>query len=120
MVAAGTVFHLLGALRRAIGRVFLWFFLLLIVGAAGTEVAAYFVLGHPASYTPAGLTHVVAVAIGLVLGYAAALTVLVGEVIHFMVASVHTAEREIKAEVAAPAKIIGAIAQGVEGLEKKL
>jgi len=120
MFAAGTIFHLLGALRRAIGRVFLWFFLLLIVGGGATEIVAYIAAGHPGTFAPSVLTHVTAAIIGLALGYAAALTVLVGEVIHFLVSSVRTAEHEIKAEVAAPGKLMGAIVQGAENLEKKL
>lgn len=116
MLAAGTLFHLLGALRRAIGRVFIWFFLMLIVGGAVTEVVAYFAVGHPSlsGYHPAVLTHIAAVVIGLVLGYAAALTVLVGEVVRFMVSSVKTAEKEIKAEVSAPVKLVDALVQSVE------
>jgi hypothetical protein len=121
MATASTLVHLLSALRRAIGRVFLWFFLLLIVSVAVVEVIAYFAVGHPtlSSYHPAALTHVAAVVLGLALGYAGALTVIVGEVVHFLVASVHTAEREIKAEVSAPAKLISAVAQSIENREKQ-
>jgi uncharacterized membrane protein len=120
MLAAGTVVHLLGALRRAIGRVILWFFLLLIVGGGVTELVAYFAVGRPSPYAPTPLAHITAAIIGLALGYAAALTVLVGEVIHFLVSSIRSAENEIKAEIGAPGKLIGAITQGVGNLEKRL
>jgi hypothetical protein len=121
MATASTLFHLLGALRRAIGRVILWFFLTLIVSGIIVEVIAYFGAGHPAlgSYSPTIWTNIAAVGLGLAFAYAASLTVIVGEVIHFLVASVQTAEREIKTEVAAPAKLLGAVAQSIENLEKK-
>src|SRR5258708_32400136 len=107
MVAAGTVVHLLSALRRAIGRVFLWFFLLLIVGGGATELVAYFAAGRPSPYAPTLLVHITAAIIGLVLGYAAALTVLVGGGIHFLLSSIGAAENEVKSEIAVPGQLIG-------------
>lgn len=116
MQSASTVFHLLGALRRAIGQVILWFFLLLIVGALIVEGIGYFAAGQHFEL----LTHIAAGAVGLTLGYAAALTVLVGEVIRFFVASVRTAERDLKGEVTAGAKIMDTVVQGIEHLEKRM
>ena len=76
MQAASTMFHLLGALRRAIGRVFLVFFLLFL-NVAGKSPRAWRMPLLPHALTP--LTRITAAVIGLSLGYAAALTVLVGE-----------------------------------------
>lgn len=115
MVNASAAFHLLGALRRAIGKVFLWFFLMLIVGGGASEVVGYFVGGQHVHV----LTHIAAAAIGLTLGYAAALTVLVGEVIRFLVGTARTAEKEVKTELSAGGKLVNAIVDGVEHHDKR-
>lgn len=116
MQAAGTVFHLLGALRRAIGRVILWFFLTGIVAAAVVEIVGYIASGQKA---PGVLTNVVAAVIGLSLAYSAALTVLVGEVIRFIVGSATKAEQDVKADLSGGAKFLDAALQTVEHREKK-
>jgi hypothetical protein len=71
-----TAFHIFGAFGRAIGRVILWFFILLIVGFGAVEGYVHFFVSHPATV----FDHIGAAALGLVLGYAAALTVIVREV----------------------------------------
>ncbi|HEV2404627.1 MAG TPA: hypothetical protein VGR88_04205 [Ktedonobacterales bacterium] len=110
MVSASTAFHLLGALRRAIGKVFMWFFLLLIVGAGASEIVGYAVGGHHLHL----LTHIAAAAVGLTLGYAAALTVLVGEVIKVLVGTVHSAEKEVKTELGMGGKLVNSLVDGIE------
>lgn len=115
MQAASTMFHLLGALRRAIGRVLLWFFLTGIIAAAIVEGVGYVAAGQKV----ATLTHVAAIALGVVLAYAAALTVLVGEVVRFAVSSAQKAEHELKGEVGGAAKFLEAAVQTVENRERK-
>lgn len=115
MQAASTMFHLLGALRRAIGRVIIWFFLTGIVAAAVVEGVGYFEAGQKF----VTLSHIAAIAIGIVLAYAAALTVLVGEVIRFVVGSAQKAEHELKGEVSGAAKFLDAAVQAVENHERK-
>jgi hypothetical protein len=119
MQAAGTVFHLLGALRRAIGRVFLWFFLVLVVAVAAVEIVGYVVAGHPApaQYHPVVLTHVAAAVVGLSLAYAAALTVLVGEVVRFVITETRTAEREVKSELSGGAHVVESVVKTLENRE---
>ena len=119
MQSASTMFHLLGALRRAIGRVLLWFFVTGILAAAVVEGVGYFAVGHPNPYHPALLTHVAAIVAGVVLAYTAALTVMVGEVIRFAVSSAQKAEQEIKGEVGGAAKFLDAAMQTVEHRERK-
>ncbi len=120
MHTASTAFHLLGALRRAIGRVVLWFFLPLLLSVIAVEAIGYFVAGHPATYHPTLLTHIAAAVLGLALGYAAALTVLVGEVVRFFVEALKSAESDLKNEVSGGAKLMGSVVQSVENLERKL
>lgn len=115
MQAASTMFHLLGALRRAIGRVLLWFFVTGIIAAAIVEGVGYVEAGQKFVI----LSHVAAIVIGVVLAYAAALTVLVGEVIRFVVGSAQKAERELKGEVSGAAKFLDAAVQTVENRERK-
>lgn len=114
MRSASTAFHLLGALRRAIGRVILYFFVFLIVSGLVVEVVAYFIAGRPAGYQPLTLTHIAAVAIGVTLGYAAALTVLVGEVIRFVLSTVQTVEKDVQGELSGGAKIVEGVVKSVE------
>jgi len=119
MQAAGTLFHLLGALRRAIGRVILWFFLTGVLSAIVVEVVAYVADPQKSNYSPGALTDVTAAVIGISLAYSAALTVLVGEVIRFIVGSAQKAERDVKADFSGGAKILDAALQAVENREKK-
>jgi len=112
MQAASTMFHLLGALRRAIGRVFLIFFLFLIVAGGITEGVGYST-SNPHALTP--LTHITAAVIGLALGYAAALTVLVGEAIRAMVSAIQTVEKDVKGELSGGAKILETVVHTIEG-----
>lgn len=115
MQAASTMFHLLGALRRAIGRVIIWFFLTGIIAAAIVEGVAYVEAGQKFVL----LGHIAAIVIGVALAYAAALTVLVGEVIRFVVGSAEKAEQQIKGEVSGAAKFLDAAVQTVENRERK-
>lgn len=119
MQAAGTIFHLLGALRRAIGRVFLWFFLTGIVAAVVVEVVGFIADPQKTNYHPSVLTDVTAAVIGLSLAYSAALTVLVGEVIRFIVGSAQKAEKDVKADFSGGAKFLDAAVQAVEHRENK-
>lgn len=116
MKSASIAFHVLGALRRAIGRVILWFFVLLIVAAITVEIVGYIAAGQHI----VTLTHVAAAIMGVILGYAAALTVLVGEVVRFFVKTLRDAEQELKGEIGAGAKIVDTVIEGVENLEKKI
>src|SRR5690348_12207022 len=53
--------HLLGGLRRAIGRVLLWFLIFGIIGAAVVEVVAFVETGHG----PGLFTNITAAAMGI-------------------------------------------------------
>ncbi|HLZ22719.1 MAG TPA: hypothetical protein VKQ30_11410 [Ktedonobacterales bacterium] len=118
MQAAGTIFHLLGALRRAIGRVFLWFFLTGIVAAIVVEVVAYVADPTKSNYHPALLTNITAAVVGVALAYSAALTVLVSEVIRFIVGSAEKAEKEVKSDLSGGAKFLDSALQTIEHREK--
>ncbi len=110
MSVTSTLFHLLGALRRAIGRVVLVFFLFLIISAAIVEALAYFTLHH--NNPP---EHIAAAIIGVVVGYAAALTVLVGEAIHLLVEAIQTVEKDVQSEVSGGVKILDQVIKTIEG-----
>jgi hypothetical protein len=116
MNVASTAFHLLGALRRAIGRVFLYFFLFLILGGVIMEVLLWLASGSPSlgSYHPQALTHVAAALLGVAFGYAAAMTVLVGEAIRFLIATIQTVERDVKGELSGGSKILDTVVQSIE------
>jgi len=78
------------------------------------EVVAYFVAGHPAHYQPSILADIIAAVIGLSLGYAGALTVLVKEVIGFTVATIQTIEQDVKSEVSGGSNLLDTIVQRVQ------
>ena len=113
MNAASSLFHLLGALRRAVARVILFGLLFFIIGIALIEGLAYIVGSRP--YTPALITHITAVITGLILAYAAALTVLATEAIKALVDAIRDVEGGVKAEVGDGVKIFDRVISLIEG-----
>lgn len=106
----GVVGHLLGGLRRAIGRIVLWFLIFGLIGAAIVEGAAFFgTKGGPTT-----ITHIIAAAIGLTLAYAAGLTVLMVEVIRFLVGAVKEAEKTVEGEMGNLGGIVGEVGKAIE------
>jgi hypothetical protein len=116
MNVASTAFHLLGALRRAIGRVLLFFLIFLIVGGAIMEVLLWIVAGSPSlsNYHPAAVTHVAAALLGVAFGYAAAMTVLVKEAIRFLIDAIQSVERDVKGELTGGSKILETVIHSIE------
>ena len=116
MNVASTAFHLLGALRRAIGRVLLFFVIFLIVGGAIMEVLLWVAAGSPSlsSYHPTAVAHVASALLGVAFGYAAAMTVLVSEAIRFLIDAIQTVERDVKGELTGGAKILDAVVHSIE------
>lgn len=110
MSVTSTLFHLLGALRRAVGRVLVVFILFAVISAAIVEALAHFALGHNGPPE-----HIAAVIVGLVVGYAAALTVLVGEAIHLLVEAIQTVEKDVQSEVSGGVKILDQVIKTIEG-----
>ena len=100
-----TAFHIFGALGRAIGRVLLWFFGLLIVGFGATQgvVAA---TGHNVGL----FSYIGGAVVGLVLGYAGALTVIVREVVTVLI----DVFREVQKVAQCGETDIGKFAQTIE------
>ncbi len=115
MGVASTAFHIFGALRRAIGRVFLWFFVFLLVGIAAVEGAAFALTENK----PILFTHIAAAIVGVLAGYAAALTVIVREAIRFLIATVQTVERDVKGELGQGEQLLSRVAAEVSSHNKK-
>ncbi len=115
MSATSTLFHLLGALRRAIGRVILFGLLFLIIGIVIIEGLA-FIIARPATgaYQPAVITHVTAAIAGIILGYAAALTVMASEAIHILIDAIRDVEKGVSTEVGDGVKILDRVIALVE------
>src|SRR5262249_4137038 len=90
MPVASTAFHVLGVLGRAAGKVFLWFFGLLVVAGGAVEGIA------AANHTTGFFTHIAAAAVGLLAGYAAAITVILSEAIRFLIRTIQTIQRELR------------------------
>lgn len=117
MGVASAGFHLLGALRRAIGRVFLNFLIFLVIGFVIMEGLLWYTAGTPAlsGYRPGLFVHIASVLLGLALGYAAALTVIVREALHFMIHAVQDVEKDVQGELSGAGHVLQAVEQAVRG-----
>jgi hypothetical protein len=113
MNAATSLFHLVGALRRAIARVILFGVLFFIIGIGLIEGLAFIVASHP--YQPALITHITAVIAGIILAYAAALTVLASEAIQALLAAIKDVEGGVKTELGDGVKIFDRVIHLIEG-----
>jgi hypothetical protein len=111
-ISGSILSHVLGALRRAIGRIVLWFLIGFIVAGAIVE-GALFAATH--GFPVWGI--ITAVVAGLLLGYAASLTVLVIEVVRFFVQTLKDLERDVRGEFSGGARVVEGI---VENIEKRL
>ncbi len=115
MQAVSIVTHLMRALRQALGRVALWFTLSALVSALAVEVVGY--LGAGQHFPPSELTNIAALALAVAVGYAAALTVLIGEVVRFMVSAVQDAERNLVRDVAGGKQVVESLVSSFENIE---
>ena len=102
--------HLLGGLRRAIGRVLLWFLIFGVIGAAAVEIVAFVETGHG----PGLFTNITAAVIGVVVGYAAGLTVLVGEVVRFLLEALNEAKQSVEGDLGHLGGIAGEVGKVIE------
>lgn len=102
--------HIFGALRRAVGRILLWFLIgFVVVGAIVEGVSFAAAGGHFVL-----LGHIAAVALGLAFGYAAGLTVLVAEVIRFFIKGLQDLERDVRGELSGGSRVVEGIVQNIE------
>lgn len=93
MITIGLLRHVWHALRRAFARMLLWF---LVVGAIAVVVAELVGILATGGQLPTLLTHLTALALGLAVGYAAAMTVLVTEMFHDLTTTVRDLEHDIE------------------------
>jgi len=112
--AAGHIFR---AVRRAIGKVLLWFVVGLGVGGGAVEGVSLFHNGFASgAQTPTLLTHIAAGAFGLVLAYAAALTMAVTEAIRALIEAGKDAEQGVMNVEKTVTGEVGKVAAGGEGV----
>jgi hypothetical protein len=120
MPGTSALFHFLGALRNAVARVILFFIVFLIIGAALIEGLAY-IVGRSSSgaYSPALITHITAAITGIILGYAAAFTVIAAEAIQALIGAIRDVEKDVEKGVASGAsggnKILEPVLQRISG-----
>ena len=113
MSVTSTLFHLLGALRRAAARVILFGLLFLLIGIGLIEGLAYVVGARP--YNPSPITHIAAAITGVILAYAAALTVIATEAIRAFIDAIRDVEKGVTSDVGGGVKILDRVIQYVEG-----
>lgn len=114
MGPATALFHLARALRRAAGRVFLAFFLTLIIVAAASEGLHFVVVGSNGTFT-----HVASALLAVGWAVAISLFVLVVEVVRGLVAGARDAVQDVEREVGDAGKLVGGVVQSVERRDKK-
>jgi hypothetical protein len=112
MASVNTMFHLMGALRRAAGRVFLAFFLTLIIVAALAE-GLHYILTNP--HYNGTLTHIVAALLAVGWAIAVSLIVLIGEVIRGLVTGVKDTVKDVEKEVGDAGQLVQGAIRSVEG-----
>lgn len=111
---ASTAFHLLGALRRAAGRVILMFFLTLIVVGGLAEGVHFLLAGSNGT-----LTHILSAALAVGWAIAVSLLVLVGEVVRGLISGVREGVKDVEREVGDAGKLVGNVVQSIEGHGQK-
>lgn len=114
---ASTIVHLLGALRRAAGRVILTFFVTLIIVGLLCEGGHYF---FSPTHSNGLLTHILSAVLAVGWAIAVSLLVLVGEVIRGLVSGVREGVKDVEKQVGDAGKLVGGVLSSVEGhVEKK-
>ena len=108
----GVLAHLLGGLRRAIGRVFLWFIIFGLIGAALVEAVTY--IETTPHQTFGLLTNIAAAVVGVILGYAAGLTVVVAEVVRGRVTAVRDAQKGVEGDLGNLGGLAGGVVKEIE------
>ena len=110
MLSGSILAHIMTGLRRATGRIILWFLIGFVAAAAIVEGVAFAASsGH--FYA---LTHIAALVMGIAFGYAAGLTVLVVEVVRFLVKGLQDLERDVRGEFTGGERIVEGIVQNIE------
>ena len=112
MNLTSAAFHVFGAIGRTFGRILLWFVILLIIGGGAVEVVGR------VNGTPNIGTHIAAVVVGLLAGYAAALTIVVGEVVRVLIAVIQTVDRELKGAEGDAGKVLQSVEAAITGGRK--
>lgn len=110
MLSGNILAHIMTGLRRATGRIIVWFLIGLVAAAAIVEGVAFAATGGQFSL----LTHVAALVMGLAFGYAAGLTVLVVEVVRFLVKGLQDLERDVRGEFTGGERVVEGIVENIE------
>lgn len=117
MLFAGIAIHFISALKRAFARIVLWFALTGLIAAIIVELAGIIASG---GRLPTGSTHLVAFALAVAVGYAAAMTVLVGEIVSSLFETVRGIGKEVEEGLHDARKIGDFVARSVEYRERHL
>lgn len=111
MLVGSVLFHLLRALKRSFVHIISWFAITGLIAAVVVEIAA--IVGTHGSF-PTLLTHLTALALGLAIGYAVAISMLVTEVFRDLIEAFETMTHDLTKELGMGSKLIGAAVQSFE------
>lgn len=109
MLAGGFIFHLLRALRRSFARIALWFLVTGLIAAVLVELAGIYASGGK---LPTELTHIMALILGLVVGYGVSATMLVVEIIRDLFITVDEMEHDFFTKVEMGGQLLDGLVEG--------
>lgn len=96
--------HILSALQRSFRAVLLTFVFTALIVAVAVEIIAFFINGASFSVAPSSTTHIVAIALAVAFGYAAAITVAVEEILRAIIKTIELIVEESEKLAAAAVK----------------
>ncbi|HEX6819575.1 MAG TPA: hypothetical protein VF120_14460 [Ktedonobacterales bacterium] len=109
MLAGGFIWHLFRALKHAFARIALMFVVTGLIAAVLVELAGIYETGGK---LPSELTHIMAIVMGLVVGYGVSATVLVFEIIRDLFVTVDEMEHDFVTKFEAGSQLLDDLVDG--------
>lgn len=109
MLAGGFLFHLYRAMKRSFGRLVLMFFVTGLIAAVLAELAGIYISG---GQLPTRLTDLIALVLGLVVGYAVTATMLIVEIIRDLFETVDEMEHDFVSKLEGGSQLMDDLVTG--------
>lgn len=109
MLAGSFFWHLFRAMKRSFGRLVLMFIVTALIAAVLVELAGIYLSG---GQLPTQYTHLIAVILGLTVGYAITATMLVVEIIHDLFMTVDEMEHDFVSKFESGAHLMEGLVDG--------
>lgn len=109
MLAGGFLFHIYRAMKRSFGRLVLMFFVTGLIAAVLAELAGIYISG---GQLPTRLTDLIALVLGLVVGYAVTATMLIVEIIRDLFETVEEMEHDFVSKLEGGSHLMEGLVEG--------